>query len=146
MWKLVLALICSSGMLLASTSAMEPPAKDGSVEKTARDFKRGISDGLRDGQRQSGVGQASGGPTITSVGAGTSVLVPDGGTASIGRVSSAGEGSGRFGPPLAGKSRPFTNGAYGRSHSTTQASVRVRVIILAEEEERQTGYSSRGRR
>lgn len=82
-------------------------------------------------------------PTFTSVRAQTSVLVPDGGEALVAGTSSLSEGRNEFGVPVVGKApyvnRAFNNVGSGRGVSRTTVSVRVRVINLAEEEERQTG-------
>lgn len=82
-------------------------------------------------------------PTFTSVRAQTSVVVPDRGEALVAGTSSLSEGRNEFGVPGLGKTpyagRAFNNVGSGRSVSRTTVSVRVRVISLAEEEERQTG-------
>jgi len=82
-------------------------------------------------------------PTFTSVRVQSSVVVPDGGEALLGGYSSLSEGRREAGVPLLGKTpylnRGFSNVGSGRSISRTTVSVRARVIILAEEEERQTG-------
>ena len=83
------------------------------------------------------------GRSSISVGLQTSVLVPDGGEASLGGYSSARDGRNEFGTPVLGKipifNRGLNNVGYSRSMRSTRASVRVRIIRLAEEEERQTG-------
>jgi hypothetical protein len=71
----------------------------------------------------------------------TSIRVPDGGTVRLGGYNTARDGRNEFGVP--GVGRPLRNVGYGRSISGTTISVRARVIILAEEEERQTGVRSR---
>jgi len=82
-------------------------------------------------------------PAATSLSVQTSVSVPDGGEALVGGYSSASEGRNEFGAPGLGKTpylgRGFRNVGSGRSVGRTTASVRVRIINLAEEEERQTG-------
>ena len=79
----------------------------------------------------------------TSVQLQTSVLVPDRGEASLGGSSSLREGRNEFGTPLLGKTtglnRGLGNVGSSRSTRSTRGSVRVRIIRLAEEEERQTG-------
>jgi len=73
----------------------------------------------------------------------TTVLVPDRGEALLGGYSSVSEGRNQFGAPVLGKT-PLLNRGVGnvgssRSVRGTRASVRVRIIRLAEEEELQTG-------
>jgi type II secretory pathway component GspD/PulD (secretin) len=86
---------------------------------------------------------ANPGRPATSLRLQTSVLVPDGGEVLLGGFSSVRDGRNDFGTPGLGKtpflSRGFNNAGYSRSISSTRASVRVRVIRLADEEERQTG-------
>jgi hypothetical protein len=85
----------------------------------------------------------SAGPLTTSVRASTTVLVPDGGEALVAGYSTLREGRNEFGVPVLGKmpyvNRGVNNVGAGRSIGRTTVSVRVRVINLAEEEERQTG-------
>jgi hypothetical protein len=73
----------------------------------------------------------------------TSVAVPDGAEALVGGQKLLSEGRNEFGAPLVGRvpylGRGFRNIGYGRSALSTTVSVRVRVIRLADEEERQTG-------
>jgi hypothetical protein len=82
-------------------------------------------------------------PTFTSLRVQSSVVVPDGGEALVAGYSSVYEGRREAGVPVLGKvpylGRGFGNVAAGRSISRTTVSVRARVIILSEEEERQTG-------
>jgi hypothetical protein len=82
-------------------------------------------------------------PTFTSIAASTSVTVPDGGEALVAGCSTMSEGRNEFGTPGLGKTpyldRGFRNVGSGRSVSRTTLSVKVRIINLAEEEERQTG-------
>jgi hypothetical protein len=80
-------------------------------------------------------------PTPQALSFQTSVTVPDGGTVRLGGYSTAREGRNEFGVP--GVGRPLRNVGYSRSISGTTIAVRARVIILAEEEERQTGMRSR---
>ena len=77
----------------------------------------------------------------TAISAQTSVSVPDGGTVRLGGFGSAHDGRKEFGAP--GGGRPLRNVGYGRSISGSTIAVKARVIILAEEEERQTGVRSR---
>jgi hypothetical protein len=82
-------------------------------------------------------------PSYTSVRVSSSVVVPDGGEALVARYGSLSEGRNEFGAPGLGKTpyldRGFRNVGSGRSVRSTTMSVRVRVINLEEEEERQTG-------
>jgi Flp pilus assembly secretin CpaC len=82
------------------------------------------------------------GPYAT-VRANTTVSAPDGGEALVGGFRRYSEGRNEFGAPVLGKvpylGRGVRNVGYGRDIRSTTQSVRVRVIILAEEEERQTG-------
>jgi hypothetical protein len=85
----------------------------------------------------------SAGTSPTSVRVQTSVSVPDGGEALVGGFSSFSEGRNEAGAPLIGKAPYLNRGSknigYGRSIRNTSVPVRVRVIRMAEEEERQTG-------
>jgi hypothetical protein len=82
-------------------------------------------------------------PERTFVAAQSSVLVPDGGEALVAGYSSRSEGRNEFGVPVLGKvpylDRGFRNVGAGSSIRRTTISVRARIIILSEEEERQTG-------
>jgi Flp pilus assembly secretin CpaC len=73
----------------------------------------------------------------------TSVIVPDGGEALLGGYKSMSSGRNESGVPVLGKvpylGRGFRNVGYSESLHSTTASVRVRVIRMADEEERQTG-------
>jgi|GEM_PF-3218545 len=78
----------------------------------------------------------------TALGLQTTVNVPDGGGVLAGGYSSASDGRNEFGVPGAGAGIPgraLRNVGYGRRLRNTSVSVHARVIILAEEEERQTG-------
>jgi hypothetical protein len=90
--------------------------------------------------RQSTV--TSGRPS-TSLGVQTSVLVPDGGEALVGSYSTARAGRNEFGAPIPGHvpvlGRGVNNVGSSKTVRKTSASARVRVIRMAEEEERQTG-------
>jgi type II secretory pathway component GspD/PulD (secretin) len=85
--------------------------------------------------------------TVTINGVRTTVLVPDGGSASLGGYSAAAEGRSEFGAPVLGKvpyiSRGFRNVGYGRRMVYRRVIASVRVIDLREEEYRQTGVRSR---
>jgi hypothetical protein len=80
-------------------------------------------------------------PTPLTLQAQTSVSVPDGGTVRLGGYSTMRDGRNEFGAP--GVGRPLRNVGYGRSISGSTIAVKARIIILAEEEERQTGVRSR---
>jgi hypothetical protein len=80
-------------------------------------------------------------PAPLALQAQTSVNVPDGGTVRLGGYSTMRDGRNEFGSP--GIGRPLRNVGYGRSISGSTIAVKARVIILAEEEERQTGVRSR---
>jgi hypothetical protein len=73
----------------------------------------------------------------------TTVVVPDGGVATVARYGTYSEARNEFGTPGLGKvpyvGRGFRNIGYGRAISSSSISVRVRVFSLAEEEERQLG-------
>jgi hypothetical protein len=76
---------------------------------------------------------------------GTTVTVPDGGTGLLGGISRAREGSVSRGVPLLsnipGVNRLFRNQAIGRDVGTSAMTITPRIIILEEEEFRQTGIS-----
>jgi len=82
-------------------------------------------------------------PESTFVRVQTSVSVPDGGEALVAGYSSRSEGRNEFGVPGLGKvpylDRGFRNVGAGTSIRRSTVSVRARIIILSEEEERQTG-------
>jgi hypothetical protein len=91
-------------------------------------------------------------PAVNGVGARaiqmqTTISVPDRGEALFGGYSFVSEGRNSFASPILSKSpyigRGVGNVGYGRSMSRTTVSGRVRVIRLAEEEERQTGVRPR---
>ena len=83
-------------------------------------------------------------PRLTSVTVMTTVAVPDGGTVLMGGLKRLSEGRNEFGPPVLSKipylNRLFRNTAYGRSAESLLIMVTPRIIIQAEEEEKQTGY------
>jgi type II secretory pathway component GspD/PulD (secretin) len=85
--------------------------------------------------------------TVTVNGVPMTVLVPDGGSATVASFSDAAEGRTEYGVPGLGKvpyfGRLFRNVGYGRQMRTRRAIVSVRVIDLREEEYRQTGVRSR---
>jgi type II secretory pathway component GspD/PulD (secretin) len=83
-------------------------------------------------------------PRLTRVNVNTTVAVPDGGTVLMGGLKRLSEGRNEFGPPILSKipylNRLFKNTAYGRSVESLLLMVTPRIIVQAEEEERQTGY------
>ena len=84
-------------------------------------------------------------PTFNVTTVQTTVSVPDGGTALLGGISRASEGSVTRGVPILNKvpgvSRLFKNRGIGRDVGLSQMTVTPRIIILEEEELRQTGFS-----
>jgi hypothetical protein len=82
----------------------------------------------------------------TSLSAGTTIRVPDGGEGLAASYSRAQEGSNSFGAPGLGKvpyiSRGVRNTGTGKNMVHSSLSVRVRIIRMYEEEERQTGVRS----
>jgi hypothetical protein len=85
-------------------------------------------------------------PTFTSIRLQTSVTVPDGGTATLGGYNRLSEGRTQSGAPVGGRlpyaGRGLGNVGYGRSAARGRVNVSARIIILREEEFRQTGYRS----
>jgi type II secretory pathway component GspD/PulD (secretin)/tetratricopeptide (TPR) repeat protein len=85
-------------------------------------------------------------PQFASVQIQTTVMVPDGGTVIMGGLKTLSEGRNEFGPPVLSKipyiDRLFRNVGYGREAQSLLLMVTPRVIINAEEEERQTGVSA----
>ncbi len=84
-------------------------------------------------------------PTFNRTTVGTTVSVPDRGTALLGGVNRAAEGSTTRGVPglskLPGANRLFQNRGIGRETGAMSMTVTPRVIDLQEEELRQTGFS-----
>ena len=84
-------------------------------------------------------------PRLTRVAVNTTVAVPDGGTVLMGGLKRLSEGRNEFGPPVLSKipylSRLFRNIGYGRSAESLLIMVTPRIIIQAEEEVTQTGYT-----
>lgn len=85
-------------------------------------------------------------PTFNYTTVQTTVSVPDGGTALLGGIGRASEGSVSRGVPVLGKipgvSRLFSNRGIGREMGLSQMTLSPRIIIQEEEELRQTGVSS----
>jgi hypothetical protein len=85
-------------------------------------------------------------PTFNFTTVSTTVSVPDGGTGLLGGISRASEGSVERGVPLLSKvpylDRLFKNRGIGRDVSASNMTVIPRIIILEEEEFRQTGVSA----
>jgi hypothetical protein len=81
-----------------------------------------------------------GGPPFFAFGTTTAVVVPDGGTASVGGYSRMLEGRNEFGPPglsnIPYAGRLFRNIGYGREPRSIRLLASVRVFSMAEEEER----------
>jgi hypothetical protein len=132
----VCAVLFLAAGLTASARAQSVSSSQGALYDPAGPYAR-ISPNLS--YRQPAV--RGRGPT--ALGLQTTVLVPDGGEALAGGYSTSREGRNSFGAPGLGNtpylSRGFRNAGYGRSMSSTRISVRVRIIRMAEEEERQTG-------
>ena len=84
-------------------------------------------------------------PTFNFTTAATTVTAPDGGTAFLGGIKRLSEGSNERGVPMLGKvpyvNRLFKNRGIGREVSYPHMTVTPRIIILEEEEFRQTGVS-----
>ncbi len=84
-------------------------------------------------------------PRLTRVAVATTVAVPDGGTVLMGGLKRLSEGRNEFGPPVLSKipylNRLFRNVGYGRSAESLLIMVTPRIIIQAEEEQTQTGYT-----
>jgi type II secretory pathway component GspD/PulD (secretin) len=82
-------------------------------------------------------------PHITTLNVMTTVAVPDGGTVLMGGLKRLSEGRNEYGPPVLSKipwlNRLFKNVGYGREAESLLIMVTPRIIIQAEEEERQTG-------
>jgi general secretion pathway protein D len=76
----------------------------------------------------------------------TTVLVPDGGTVTLGGYSQYAESRSEYGVPVLAQTpylgRGFGNVASGRSVVAGRVTATVRIIDLREEEYRQTGYRS----
>jgi Flp pilus assembly secretin CpaC len=83
-------------------------------------------------------------PHLTSVAVLTTVAVPDGGTVLMGGLKRLSEGRNEFGPPVLSKipylNRLFKNVGFGKSTESLLIMVTPRILIQAEEEEKQTGY------
>ncbi len=84
-------------------------------------------------------------PTFNLTTASTTVTVPDRGTALLGGIDRMREGSVTRGVPMLSKvpgvNRLFTNRGIGREVGSMNMSVTPRIIIMEEEELRQTGFS-----
>jgi type II secretory pathway component GspD/PulD (secretin) len=83
-------------------------------------------------------------PNFTTVTVSTTVAVPDGGTVLMGGLKRLSEARSEYGPPILSKvpyiNRLFKNTGYGRETESLLILVTPRIIILEEEEERQTGF------
>lgn len=86
-------------------------------------------------------------PALSLVNIQTTVSIPDGGTVILGGLKTLSEGRNEFGPPVLSKipyvNRLFRNTGFGREAQSLLVMVTPRIIINAEEEERQTGISTR---
>jgi type II secretory pathway component GspD/PulD (secretin) len=86
-------------------------------------------------------------PVQTNISIQTTVAVPDGGTVLMGGLKRLSEARSEYGPPILSKlpyiNRLFKNVGYGRETDSMLIMVTPRIIVQAEEEERQTGFSSR---
>ncbi|MFL5342468.1 MAG: hypothetical protein ACJ8F7_20170, partial [Gemmataceae bacterium] len=87
-------------------------------------------------------------PKFASVNITTTVMVPDGGTVLMGGLKTLSEGRTEAGPPVLSKipyvNRLFKNTGYGREAQSMMIMVTPRIIINAEESERQTGQQEIG--
>jgi type II secretory pathway component GspD/PulD (secretin) len=87
-------------------------------------------------------------PTMTTIAIMTTVSVPDGGTVLLGGLKTLSEGRLEYGPPILSKipyiNRLFKNVGYGRDAQSLLIMVTPRIIINAEEEERQVGLPEGG--
>jgi type II secretory pathway component GspD/PulD (secretin) len=87
-------------------------------------------------------------PNLTTISIQTTVSVPDGGTVLLGGLKTLSEGRNEFGPPVLSKvpyiNRLFKNVGYGREAQSLLLMVTPRIIINAEEEDRQTGVGPTG--
>jgi type II secretory pathway component GspD/PulD (secretin) len=85
-------------------------------------------------------------PVQTNISIQTTVAVPDGGTVLMGGLKKLSEARSEYGPPILSKvpyiNRLFKNVGYGRETDSMLIMVTPRIIVQAEEEERQTGFSS----
>lgn len=86
-------------------------------------------------------------PALSLVNIQTTVSIPDGGTVILGGLKTLSEGRNEFGPPVLSKvpyvNRLFKNVGFGREAQSLLVMVTPRIIINAEEEERQVGVTSR---
>ncbi len=86
-------------------------------------------------------------PQLSLVNIQTTVSIPDGGTVILGGLKTLSEGRNEFGPPVLSKipyvNRLFRNSGFGREAQSLLVMVTPRIIISAEEEERQAGISTR---
>lgn len=86
-------------------------------------------------------------PALSLISIQTTVSIPDGGTVILGGLKTLSEGRNEFGPPVLSKipyvNRLFRNQGFGREAQSLLVMVTPRIIINAEEEEKQTGISSR---
>jgi type II secretory pathway component GspD/PulD (secretin) len=83
-------------------------------------------------------------PRITTLSVQTEVRIPDGGTVVLGGLKRMAEARTEFGPPVLSKipyvNRLFKNVGYGKETESLLIMVTARIIVLAEEQERATGF------
>ncbi|NBO92231.1 MAG: hypothetical protein EBV06_07940, partial [Planctomycetia bacterium] len=74
----------------------------------------------------------------------TEVRIPDGGTVVLGGLKRMSEARTEFGPPVLSKipyvNRLFKNVGYGKETESLLIMITARIIVLAEEQERSTGF------
>lgn len=85
-------------------------------------------------------------PRTTNLSVQTEVRIPDGGTVVMGGLKRMAEARTEFGPPVLSKipyiNRLFKNVGYGRETESLLMMVTARIIVLAEEQERSTGFTT----
>lgn len=83
-------------------------------------------------------------PRITQLSVQTEVRIPDGGTVVLGGLKRMSEARTEFGPPVLSKipyvNRLFKNVGYGKETESLLIMITARIIVLAEEQERSTGF------
>ena len=83
-------------------------------------------------------------PSVNTITVNTTVTVPDGGTVLMGGLKIMSEGRNEYGALILSKipylNRLFRNTSFGRDARSLMIMVTPRIIIQAEEEERQTGF------
>jgi len=83
-------------------------------------------------------------PRVTFLSVQTEVRIPDGGTVVLGGLKRMAEARTEFGPPVLSKipyvNRLFRNVGYGKETESLLIMISARIIVLAEEQERATGF------